>query len=139
MTFHRHALQQTLFRNIPEFCNVHLNHRLISYTETADKVMLRFQNGETTECDLLVGADGLKSVVRNGSPTLFGPSQLVWLGRFAYRALVPAEKLREVDPLHRALDIPVNVSGPYAQRHNWKANCSIWEKMLFVMYVLNLR
>jgi salicylate hydroxylase len=44
--------------------------------------------------ELLVGADGIKSVVRKG---LFGPEQPRFTGCVAWRGVVPAEVLRDAD------------------------------------------
>ncbi|KAJ7572812.1 hypothetical protein C8J56DRAFT_1138214 [Mycena floridula] len=108
MTFHRPDLQQALFRNIPKSSRVHLKHRLMSYKETEDRVDLMFQNGITASCDLLIGADGVKSVVRNGTKNHFrrGPTEAVVTGFYTFRGLVPAERLREVYPNHRSLTTP---------------------------------
>ncbi|KAJ7595521.1 hypothetical protein C8J56DRAFT_1115495 [Mycena floridula] len=108
MTFHRPDLQQALFRNIPKSSRVHLKHRLVSYKETEDGVNLTFQNGTTASCDLLIGADGVKSVVRNGTKNHFrrGPTEPVVTGFYAFRGLVPAERLREVYPNHRSITTP---------------------------------
>lgn len=57
--------------------------RLEKYTETDDCVTLHFSDGSTYEADVLIGADGINSVVRE---QLWGPSELkhlgiaVWLG-----------------------------------------------------------
>ncbi|HEV2573511.1 FAD-dependent monooxygenase [Methylocella sp. CPCC 101449] len=69
---------------------VHLNKRVKSFTETADGVELYFDDGTSTKGDLLIGADGLKSVVR---AQLFGAAPAVYTGDAAWRILVPVEKL----------------------------------------------
>jgi salicylate hydroxylase len=88
-------------------------------------VDLVFEDGTTASCDVLIGADGVKSVVRKGlltelSEARAGPSSRrkegkeekdailgavnpSWTGTFAYRALIPGDKLRAKDPNHRAL------------------------------------
>jgi salicylate hydroxylase len=43
---------------------IRLNHRVKGYSESADAVELHFENGASAKGDLLIGADGLKSVVR---------------------------------------------------------------------------
>lgn len=117
-SFHRYTLQQTLYNSLPETIKnqTHLNHRLISYKENPDSITLNFQNGETAECDLLIGADGIKSVVRTAIHQRFGPNaaQPIWLGRFCFRGLVSAESLKRVAPNHRALTTPLNYMGKHA-------------------------
>ena len=43
---------------------VRLNRRVSGFSEDADGVTLNFADGSSTRGDLLIGADGLKSVVR---------------------------------------------------------------------------
>jgi salicylate hydroxylase len=50
---------------------------------------LRFSDGQVTEADVVIGADGIHSVVRDA---LTGPSAAVYSGICAFRALVPAER-----------------------------------------------
>ncbi|KAF8964493.1 salicylate hydroxylase [Flammula alnicola] len=108
--FHRADLQQTLRSQISG--TLHLSHRLISFEETEKEVRLYFLNGKIATCDLLIGMDGIKSVVRRGflqkqgflkSPSL----DPVWSGSFAYRGLIPTEKLEGLFPGHRATSIPM--------------------------------
>ncbi|AWM76819.1 FAD-dependent monooxygenase [Phenylobacterium parvum] len=49
-------------------------------------------SGERLEADVLVGADGIRSLVRQA---LFGPAAPRFTGNVAWRGLVPAEKLKE--------------------------------------------
>jgi salicylate hydroxylase len=51
---------------------------------------VRFADGGTAAADMVVGADGIHSVVRE---SLFGPEQPHFTGHVAYRGLVPAERL----------------------------------------------
>lgn len=45
-----------------------------------------FEDGSTFDADLIIGADGVRSVVRS---SLFNASDLRWTGHQCYRALVP--------------------------------------------------
>jgi salicylate hydroxylase len=55
--------------------------------ETADGVLARFADGSAARCSVLVGADGLRSRVREH---LCGEESPVFTGHVAYRTLVPA-------------------------------------------------
>jgi len=73
---------------------LHLGHRLTGLTDHGDRVEARFANGARAEADALVGADGIHSAVRG---LLFGPESPRFTGCVAYRALVPADRLRHLD------------------------------------------
>ena len=51
-------------------------------------------SGERLEADVLVGADGLRSLVREA---LFGPATPRFTGNVAWRGLIPAERLEGAD------------------------------------------
>jgi salicylate hydroxylase len=72
---------------------VHLGHRLADLTVHGESVEARFAGGERVEVDVLVGADGIHSVVRE---RLLGPDEPRFTGCAAYRGLVPAERLRDL-------------------------------------------
>jgi len=93
---------------------LHLSHRLISYEETEKEIQIQFQDGKTASCDLLIGMDGIKSVVRKcflikqglvKSPSIHP----FWTGSFAYRGLVPIDKLEAAFPGHRVFHTPMMV------------------------------
>jgi salicylate hydroxylase len=69
---------------------VRLNHRVTGFTESADGVELRFADGTSARGGLLIGADGLKSVVR---AQMFGDVPVTYTGDVAWRVVVPAERL----------------------------------------------
>jgi salicylate hydroxylase len=69
---------------------IRLDHRLTGFTETADYVEARFHNGHVARGDLLIGADGLKSVVRK---QIVGETPATYTGDGAWRVIVPVEKL----------------------------------------------
>lgn len=60
------------------------------YFETADGVTLKLADGSTHTGDVLIGADGVKSVIR---AQIVGPDQPVYSGLAAWRGLIPAERL----------------------------------------------
>lgn len=120
---HRKALQQVLLSFQPTG-RVHLSHKLTSYEETDDEVLLHFADGSNATCDLLIGADGIRSSVRrrfieaqksdksmnNPLPDGLRTGDAVWTGSYAYRGLVPFGKLDSRLPGHRALTTPLMVS-----------------------------
>lgn len=69
---------------------VRLNHRLTGFTQNASGVEARFDNGVVAKGDMLIGADGLKSVVRK---QLWGDAPATYTGDGAWRLLVPVERL----------------------------------------------
>jgi len=69
---------------------VHLNHRLVELEETSSDVVLTFSDGLQHRADLVIGADGIKSTVRQW---LFGTDQARFTGNIAWRGLVPIDRL----------------------------------------------
>jgi salicylate hydroxylase len=69
---------------------VHLDRRAVGFAEDERGVELRFADGSSVRGDLLVGADGLKSVVRN---QIVGEVPATYTGDGAWRLTVPVERL----------------------------------------------
>jgi salicylate hydroxylase len=90
---HRADLLGTLVGALPPE-RLHVGHLLVGLVDRGDHVEARFANDTTIEVDLLVGADGIHSAVRE---MLFGPQDPVFTGCAAYRGLVPADRLRHLD------------------------------------------
>jgi len=67
---------------------VRVGHKLDTVEDRGDRSVLTFANGSTVEADLVVGADGIKSVVRQ---QLFKDQQPVFSGEHAYRAVISAD------------------------------------------------
>jgi salicylate hydroxylase len=72
---------------------IHLGHRLVGFTADGDRVRAHFTNGVVADLDVLVGADGIHSVVRG---ELFGTERPRFTGCIAYRGLVPAERVHDL-------------------------------------------
>lgn len=64
---------------------VRLGHKLESIEDRGATSVLTFANGVTAEADLVIGADGIKSVVRQ---QLFSDKGPVFSGEHAYRAVI---------------------------------------------------
>jgi salicylate hydroxylase len=69
---------------------VRLNKRATGFTETADGVTLDFADGTSAKGDILIGADGLKSVARK---QIVGEVPATYTGDAAWRIIVPVERL----------------------------------------------
>lgn len=89
---HRADLLNALAGALPAQ-RIHVGHRLTALVDGGDGVEAHFANGERVEVDVLVGADGIHSVVRN---QVFGPEAPRFTGCSAYRGLVPADRLRDL-------------------------------------------
>jgi salicylate hydroxylase len=89
---HRADLLAALAAALPAE-RLHLGHRLCGFEDHGDRVEARFANGASAEAGVLVGADGIHSLVRR---IVFGPEQPRFTGCVAYRGLVPAARLEEL-------------------------------------------
>jgi salicylate hydroxylase len=89
---HRADLHSALAERVPAD-RLHLGHRLTGLVDHGDRVEARFAHGDRVEVDVLVGADGIRSLVRS---ILFGPERPRFTGCVAYRGLVPADRLAEL-------------------------------------------
>lgn len=119
--FHRADFQKSLLNKLPATYTTHLSSRLISYSEGQDSVCLEFENGSTADCHILVGADGIKSAVRNkllkdlankspvDSNTIKVSTDTVWTGTSVYRGFVQSDHLAARFPNHRTLTTPTMV------------------------------
>jgi len=58
----RRIIYEELLRNGGQ---VNWNYRIRTVKETADSLLVEFSNGVATDVDLVIGADGIKSVVRS--------------------------------------------------------------------------
>lgn len=85
-TVHRADLLDAVSGAVPAG-TVRLGRRLDGFTVSGAGVRLRFAGGEQAEADVLIGADGIHSVVR---ATLTEPAPPAHSGLCAFRALVPA-------------------------------------------------
>jgi salicylate hydroxylase len=59
--FHRGHLHNALLQHVPRE-SIHLNKKVASAVATDDQVTLFFEDGSEAHGDLLIGADGIKSV-----------------------------------------------------------------------------
>jgi salicylate hydroxylase len=87
-TVHRADLHSCLLSLVPAD-RVHLGARLAAVTQDADEARLHFADGTSVAADLVVGADGIKSITRE---------QIVadaprYSGQTIYRGLVPADRV----------------------------------------------
>lgn len=129
VTFHRPDFQKVLLSKLPPSYKISCSKRLRSYTQRlSGPIDLFFEDGTTSYCDVLVGADGLKSAVRRTLLTekaqwaesenrwreasdFIASIEPVWCGTNAYRALIPAERLKARFPGHRTLTQPTQYLG----------------------------
>ncbi len=71
---------------------IQLNKKATGFVEDADGVTLQFEDGTTADGDLLIGADGVKSVIRD---LICGAVPATYTGDAAWRVTVPANQLPE--------------------------------------------
>jgi 6-hydroxynicotinate 3-monooxygenase len=71
--------------------SIAFNHRLVALDETRDAIGLVFDNGARVEADIVIGADGVNSKVRE---YLLGVEPPRYIGMAAHRAIFPTAALR---------------------------------------------
>lgn len=125
--FHRAQFLDVFVNHLPDQI-AHFGKRLSSY-EHADhgKINLIFEDGSNAACDVLIGCDGVKSVVRKqlyeslsrDHPELRTFVEPSWTGTIAYRGLINSSQLptHEDGTLHSAVQRPMMVSTEFATRN----------------------
>ncbi|KAJ6500108.1 FAD/NAD-P-binding domain-containing protein, partial [Mycena vitilis] len=120
--FHRAHFLDAFVDQLPEGI-AHFGKRLVSYDKGASgEIGLAFADGTSAVCDLLVGCDGIKSVVRarmlrakaaeHAQPQLLSLIEPKWTGTIAYRGLIPSTELPYVDgERHNTLEKPMMYCG----------------------------
>jgi len=83
-TFHRADLLDALASGLDRNA-IHTGHRLAAIEERGDRVMLGFENGARVEADIVIGADGVRSVIRHA---LYGDDNPTYTGQMVWRALL---------------------------------------------------
>jgi salicylate hydroxylase len=86
---HRADLVKGMIQALPAE-RLHMEHKCVRFVDDSDRVEVEFENGARVQADALIGADGIRSMVRQ---TLFGPEQPRFTGSVAYRGLVPSERV----------------------------------------------
>jgi salicylate hydroxylase len=76
---------------------LHLGHRLVSIKEWNRVVQLHFANGNSAEVDILVGADGQRSIVRR---YVVGEERAAYSGTSGFRGIVPVRVLPSLPDPH---------------------------------------
>jgi salicylate hydroxylase len=83
-TFHRADLLDALACAL-DHSTIHLGHRLQALEEGSDRVVLSFDNGAKAEAEFVIGADGVRSVIRRA---LYGDDNPTYTGQMVWRALL---------------------------------------------------
>lgn len=93
LTIHRADLLAALSDAFPA-SQVQFGKRARTVIEQADGVAIQFMDqSEATKLDVLIGADGIHSMVRTA---MFGAESSRFTGVVAFRAVVPTERVRDV-------------------------------------------
>ncbi|GAC1679911.1 MAG: FAD-dependent monooxygenase [Ktedonobacteraceae bacterium] len=85
---HRAALQRAMIQALGED-SLHLGARCAGIRQDGESVWAQFEDGSEVQGDLLLGADGIRSVVRT---QLFGPQPLHYAGYTSYRGIGAIEQ-----------------------------------------------
>ncbi|MGA7325166.1 MAG: FAD-dependent monooxygenase [Rhodomicrobium sp.] len=89
INIHRGDLHAVLEQAVTQK-KIAFNHRLAGLDEKNGAVRLTFENGVSVEADIVIGADGIRSKVRE---LLLGYEEPRFAGAVAFRALFPTERL----------------------------------------------
>ncbi|KAE9369815.1 putative monooxygenase [Stipitochalara longipes BDJ] len=111
----RSKLQDALFREIDE-SRLRLKSRLIKIEQQpSGKLLLKFEDGFTDLVDLLVGADGVRSVVRSFA---FPSHKIGYTGKTAYRTTVTPTDIATVPGVPDAVTF-------WHGSHSWLYTCAL--------------
>jgi len=89
LMIHRARLHSALAALTPPDC-IHFGKRLLAIEQNRSGATLVFADGSRVEAEVVIGADGIHSVVRE---VLFGAEQPRFTGRVAYRTTYPTTRI----------------------------------------------
>jgi 6-hydroxynicotinate 3-monooxygenase len=89
LNIHRGDLHAVLERGVAPG-TIAFDHQLVDLQEAGDAMRLVFANGATDDADVVIGADGIRSKVRE---FVVDPEPPQFVGATAYRAIFPAARL----------------------------------------------
>lgn len=89
INIHRAELHRLLLDGVRSD-SVHLGHRIAGIAEGPSGLILSFDNGAVVQADIAIGADGIRSKVRE---IILGQAEPRFIGRIAPRAVFPAHRL----------------------------------------------
>jgi salicylate hydroxylase len=92
LMLHRATLQHLLAAPVPSEC-VHLDQRLAGLTDDSARVRLRFERGDDVAARVVVGADGVNSMVRRYVCEGVEP---IYSGEIGFRGVIPIERSRDL-------------------------------------------
>lgn len=98
---HRADLHHLLMRQLPEGC-IRTGAECVEVHTSPQFASARFADGSTVEADVLVGADGIHSLVRK---SLFDPVQPRFTQQICWRVVLP------MDAIRRAPSLPLPLTG----------------------------
>jgi salicylate hydroxylase len=83
-SFHRADLLDALASDLDRGA-IHLGHQLTELDEHSDRIALSFADGTQIEAEFVIGADGVRSVIRQA---LYGADNPTYTGQMVWRALL---------------------------------------------------
>lgn len=92
LTVHRGDLQDLMIESLTTD-SISPGKKLVGLSEKSDHVRLQFEDGTSDSADLVIGADGLRSKVRDH---LLGPEEPIFTGVIGHRALFPTSLVRNL-------------------------------------------
>ena len=88
-SFHRADLLDALASGL-DVSAIHLAHRLAKVEEGSERIGLVFDNGARVDAEYVIGADGVRSVLRQA---LYGDDHPTYTGQMVWRALLETDRI----------------------------------------------
>ena len=95
LTIHRADLLQALEAEIPSD-KIHLGKSVSGIVNDGSATAVKFADGTSEDVDVIAGADGIHSAVRNA---MFGKDDPRFTGLVSYRSVYPRDKARDIPNL----------------------------------------